>query len=152
MYTNVELKVIDYLKLYKGESGLYIIRAKKNKASVLKNICSKLGLPFKSDVAYLGKGAKLKTTDLYIRSRQEMGWSNFSETTFVKKIGLYLGLDVRDKNNKTLQLSTRNFIVETFDIECKIAPNSKDLLTWETEQIKQLKACLNDKKNNLKST
>jgi hypothetical protein len=149
MYTNVELKVIDYLKLFKGESGLYIIRAKKNKANVLKNICSILGLSFKSDVAYVGKGAKLKTTDLYIRSRQEMGWSNFSGATFVKKIGLYLGLDISDKNNKTLQLSTRSFILETFDIECKIVPAGKNLLTWETEQIKQLNACLNDKKNNI---
>lgn len=149
MYTDVELKVIDYLKLYRGESGLYIIRAKKNKVDVLKNICLKFGLPFKSDVAYVGKGAKLKTTDLYIRSRQEMGWSNFSGATFVKKIGLYLGLDVCDKNNKILQLSTRYFILESFDIECKILPTGKNLLAWETEQIKQLDACLNDKKNNI---
>ena len=149
MYTTKEQKIIDYLKRYKGESGLYIIRIKKNKRGTLKKICSSIDLPYKSDVAYVGKGAKLKTTDLYVRSRQEMGWSNFSGATFVKKIGRYLKLDVLDKKNKMLQLSTRNFILETFDIECKILPKGKNLLDWETEHIKQLHACLNNKKNNM---
>jgi hypothetical protein len=148
MYSKAEQKIIDYLKFYKVESGLYVIRAKKSKSGVLEKICRKLGVEYKSNVAYVGKGAKLKTTNLYIRAKQEMGWSNFSGATFVKKIGVYLGLNVNDKKNKKSQMKARNFILETFDIECKILPREIDLLEWETTHIKRLKACLNGKKNN----
>ena len=148
MYFKAEQKIIDYLKFYKGESGLYVIRAKKSKSSVLEKICRKLGVEYKSNVAYVGKGARLKTTNLYIRAKQEIGWSNFSGATFVKKIGVYLGLNVNDKKNKKSQLKARNFILDTFDIECKILPREIDLLEWETTHIKRLKACLNGKKNN----
>ena len=71
-YSIKEEIVINYLKLFRGQSGLYIIRAKKGKSEVLKNICQFNGFKYKSDVAYVGKGQCLKTTDLYNRTKHEV--------------------------------------------------------------------------------
>ena len=145
-YSIKEEIVINYLKLFRGQSGLYIIRAKKGKSEILKNICQFNGFKYKSDVAYVGKGQCLKTTDLYNRTKQELGWSNFVGATFMKKIGFYLGFSEQDKKNKQAQLHTRNFIIDTFEVECKKLPLDKNLLAWETEMINSLGACLNSKK------
>jgi hypothetical protein len=59
-----------------------------------------------------------KKSDLYKRSKQEMGWSNFEGATFVKKIGRYLDFDIKDKTNKKLQEATKQFICSHFTIEC----------------------------------
>ena len=147
MYNTLEQEVIDYLKLFKTDGGLYIISVKKNKLGELKKICSKLEFEHKSNVAYVGKAAKLKTTNLYVRSRQEMGWSNFSGATFVKKIGKYLGVNVKLNRVKDQQ-RTREFILDTFLIKCKVLPKGINLLEWETQHISRLKPCLNQKKNN----
>lgn len=138
-------QILNELFNYKGKHGLYIIRPKD--LIVLKEICEKLNYDFTSKIAYIGKGAKTKTSDLRIRSKQEMGWSNFEGATFVKKIGKYLDFDVKDKTNKLLQEETRKFICSKFTIECVVFGYEEDLLEKETEYINRFKPCLNDKKN-----
>ena len=117
---------------------------------VLQAICKKLDYDYKSDIAYIGKGAKTKTSDLFVRGKQEMGWSNFEGATFVKKIGLYLGFDISDKTNKELREQTKQFICSNFTIECVDFCANTDLLEKETEYILHFEPCLNDRKNNRK--
>ena len=109
-------KIIQALAPFRGKHGLYIIRPKT--MEVLQDICNKLGYNYKSDIAYIGKRAKTKTSNLFVRGKQEMGWSNFEGATFVRKIGLYLDLDIRDKTNKELREQTKQFICSNFTIEC----------------------------------
>ena len=109
-------QVVQELSKYRGKHGLYIIRPKSE--DTLKTICSKLQYSFQSNIAYIGKAAKTKSSDLFVRSKQEMGWSNFEGATFVKKIGKYLDFDTKDKKNKELQLETKKFICKNFTIEC----------------------------------
>lgn len=141
-------KILSELSKYNGKQGLYIIRPKN--IQVLKDICKKLEKKFQSEIAYIGKAAKTKSSDLSVRSKQEMGWSNFEGATFVKKIGLFLGFDIKDKTNKTLKEETRKFICTNFTIECIVFNYDVNLLERETEYIKLFKPCLNDKKNRIK--
>lgn len=136
--------LISILKPYKGEQGLYIIRSKSN--SLLADICKKLDYNLRSDIAYVGKASKTKSSSLYVRAKQEMGWSNFEGATFMRKIAIYLGVDVKDKKNKILRDQVRSFICENFEIECIVLDNTIDVLQKETEFIATLKPCLNDKK------
>lgn len=140
-----ELKIIteDYLSNFKNKQGLYIIKPKSTQ--LLKEICLKLDYEFKSEIAYIGKAELTKSSDLRTRSRQEMGWSNFEGATFVRKIGLFLGLDIKDKKNKVLNELTHLFILENFTINCIVLES--DVQKIETEYIHNLKPCLNDKKN-----
>jgi hypothetical protein len=132
-------QILDYLKQFKGKKGLYIIKVKN--IDTIQKICSKLGYNFNdSNVAYVGKAEKC----LYSRAKQEMGWANFEAATFVKKMGLFLDFDIKDKKNKSLQQSTRDFILDHFTIECvEVEDNVQQ---EETEFIKDLKPCLNVKK------
>jgi len=140
-----DLKIIieDYLSNFKNKQGLYIIKPKST--HVLKDICIKLGYEYKSEIAYIGKAELTKSSDLRIRSRQEMGWSNFEGATFVRKIGLFLGFDTKDKKNKVLNELTHLFILENFTINCVVLDS--DVQNIETEYIKNYNPCLNDKKN-----
>ena len=133
---------MEELKKYKGKQGLYIITPKNKE--LLKDICDKLGYEHTSNISYIGKGEIGKTTDLYKRARQEMGYTNFEGATYVRKMGLYLGFDVKDKKNKVLQTKTREFILENFNIECVVLEG--DVQSIETQYIKELQPCLNDKK------
>ena len=133
---------MEELKKYKGKQGLYIITPKNKE--LLKDICDKLGYEYTSDISYIGKGEVKKTTDLYTRARQEMGYMNFEGATYVRKMGLYLGFDVKDKKNKDLQQKTREFILENFNIECIVLEDN--VQSMETKYIQELKPCLNDKK------
>jgi hypothetical protein len=149
MHDETENNLIQYLKKFKGKSGLYIIKVKPNKLHILEDISMKLfGYPPKSNIAYVGKGSCLKTTDLYSRSKQEMGWSNFEGATFMKKIGRYLGYKIEDKKNILARKNTREFIIQTFDVECIEHKTNESLLAWEREMIIKLKSCLNSNKNN----
>lgn len=132
-------QILDYLKQFKGKKGLYLIRVKN--IEILKQICSKLRYNFNnSDLAYVGKAEKC----LYTRSKQEMGWANFEAATFVRKMGIFLEYDIKDKKNKTLKESTRDFILDHFTIECvEVKDNVQQ---EETEYINRLKPCLNVKK------
>jgi hypothetical protein len=138
-------QILDELLKFKGKHGLYIIRPKDK--SVLENICKKMNYDFKSEIAYIGKGAKTENSDLRKRSKQEMGWSNFEGATFVKKIGKYLDFDIKDKTNKLLQEETKKFICSNFTIECIEFGYDIDLLVKENEFITKFQPCLNDKKN-----
>jgi hypothetical protein len=139
----LKLEIESYLIKFKNKQGLYIIKPKSNE--LLEKICLKLSYQFKSDIAYIGKAELTKSTDLRIRSKQEMGWSNFEGATFVRKIGLYLDYDIKDKKNKELKTLTHLFILENFSIECIVLET--DVQENETKQIKKLNPCLNDKKN-----
>ena len=136
-------KIEEYLLEFKGVQGLYII--KPIDSEVLKDICLVLGYNFNSNIAYIGKAGLTKTSDLSKRAKQEMGWSNFEGATFVRKIGLYLGFDVKDKKNKVLKQKTKDFICSNFTIECKVFKNV-NILDVETEYIQKFKPCLNVKK------
>ena len=150
MYSEQEKLVIDYLKRFRQKRGIYIIKSKKGKKRILRDICRNLpDLVYKSNVAYVGKGDCLKTTDLYLRAKQEMGWSNFTGATFMKKIGIYLGYGEKYKTSRQAKRHTRRFILENFEIECKILPANYQLLKWETKNIKSLNPSLNSKKNKL---
>ena len=142
---HVYQQLIKNLRNFKGEHGLYIIRPIS--IDLLINICKALDYEYKSDIAYIGKGAKTKTSDLFLRCKQEMGWANFEGATFVKKIGLYLGFDIKDKKNKELQRKTKEFICSNFKIECIKFTHDVNLLEIETQYIKALNPCLNNKKN-----
>jgi hypothetical protein len=139
------IEIVQNLLQYKGKHGLYIIRPKSSE--ILRSICEKLDYEYKSDVAYIGKGSKTDKSDLCKRAKQEMGWSNFEGATFVRKIGRFLDLDIKDKKNKVLKEKTRQFICSNFTIECICFHEATDLLEKETEYIINFKPCLNDKKN-----
>ncbi len=136
--------VIDYLKAFKGKQGLYIIRPKTQKLMV--SLCEKLNYNYKSDIAYIGKAELTKSSDLYNRAKQEMGWSNFEGATFVRKIGRYLDFDNKDKTNKNFQQQTKDFICTNFTIECIAFDEGINVQTKESEYIQEFKPCLNDKK------
>jgi hypothetical protein len=136
--------VIDYLKAFKGKQGLYIIRPKTQKLMV--SLCEKLNYNYKSDIAYIGKAELTKSSDLYNRAKQEMGWSNFEGATFVRKMGRYLDFDIKDKTNKDFQEKTRAFICTNFTIECIAFDEGINVQTKESEYIQEFKPCLNDKK------
>ena len=137
-----EMDVDSYLMDFKGKQGLYIITPIDVK--LLKDICNKLGYTYTSDIAYIGKAELKKSTDLRVRARQEMGYSNFEGATFVRKMGLYLGFDIKDKTNKDLKDETKKFIHKTFNIEC--IPLEDNIQQTETEYIQKYKPCLNNKK------
>ena len=140
-----EMDVDSYLKDFKGKQGLYIIRPKDQK--ILQKICDKLGYTKTSDIAYIGKAELGKGGhDLRRRAGQEMGNTNFEGATFVKKMGLYLGFDIKDKTNKDLKDETKKFIHKTFNIEC--IPLEDNIQQTETEYIQKYKPCLNKKKIN----
>lgn len=141
----IHKKIYQDLVQFRGKHGLYIIRPKTKE--VLRAICTKLGYECKSNIAYIGKGAKTKTSDLFGRSKQEMGWSNFEGATFVKKIGHFLDFDTKDKTNKELKEKTKQFICSNFTIECVDFCYDTDLLEKETEYINNFKPCLNIRKN-----
>jgi hypothetical protein len=136
--------VIDYLKAYKGKQGLYIIRPKTQELMV--SLCEKLNYNYKSEIAYIGKAELTKSSDLYNRAKQEMGWSNFEGATFVRKMGRYLDFDIKDKTNKDFQEKTRAFICTNFTIECIAFDEGINVQTKESEYIQEFKPCLNDKK------
>jgi hypothetical protein len=142
MIKEIELELLNF----KGKQGLYVIRPKTQ--TILKEICEKLGYEYKSEIAYVGKAAKTKSSDLFTRGKQEMGWSNFEGATFVRKIGLFLDFDITDKRNKLLKEKTKQFICSNFTIECIEYSLDSNLLEKETEFIINFKPCLNDKKNN----
>ena len=137
--------LINYLKEFSGKQGLYIIRPKS--IDLLRGICSKLKYTFSSDIAYIGKAELTKSSDLGKRAKQEMGWSNFEGATFVRKMGLYLDYDIKDKTNKQLREQTKLFICENFSIECIVFEDNIDVQQKETEYIREYKPCLNSKKN-----
>tara|TARA_R110000765_G_scaffold421389_1_gene527512 strand:+ start:1319 stop:1786 length:468 start_codon:yes stop_codon:yes gene_type:complete len=137
-----EMDVNSYLKDFKGKQGLYIITPKDKK--VLKDICDKLGYTYTSDIAYIGKAELKKSTDLKKRARQEMGYSNFEGATFVKKMGIYLDYDIKDKKNPILKTNTREFIHNNFNIKC--IPLEDNIQQTETQYIQKYKPCLNNKK------
>jgi hypothetical protein len=141
----IEESVLSHLDTYRGKQGLYIIKPKN--IEVLKKICLKLGYEQKSEIAYVGKSGLTKNTDLFKRPKQEMGWQNFTGATFVKKIGKYLDFDINDDRNKILQQNTRKFILDNFYIECEILEKNIDVILAETEMIKALEPCLNNKHN-----
>lgn len=141
----MEENILSYLKKFENTQGLYIIKAKET--DTLKKICKKLDYEYKSPIAYVGKAGLKKSTNLYKRAKQEMGWANFEAATFVRKIGKYLNFDVKDKKNKILQKITKKFILENFDIECIILEKGIDIKISEITKIKELKPCLNDKYN-----
>ena len=130
------------LDAYKGKQGLYIITPKSQE--LLKDICNKLGYEYTSNISYIGKAELTKSSDLRKRAKQEMGYCNFEGATFVRKMGLYLGFDVKDKKNKILREKTKQFILNNFDIKCIILENN--VQQHETEYIKNFKPCLNNKK------
>jgi len=133
------MELLDYLKQFKGKKGLYIIKPKDT--SKLEEICNKLGFNYSNkDIAYVGKAEKC----LYARAKQEMGWANFEGATFVRKMGLFLDYDIKDKRNKTFQESTKEFILNTFTIEC--IEFDMDVQQKETEYVRTLNPCLNVKK------
>jgi hypothetical protein len=136
--------VIDYLKAYKGKQGLYIIRPKNQLLMVM--ICEKLNYNYSSEIAYIGKAERTKSSDLNKRAKQEMGWSNFEGATFVRKMGRYLDFDIKDKTNKDFQEKTRAFICTNFTIECIAFDEGINVQTKESEYIQEFKPCLNDKK------
>ena len=136
--------VIDYLKAYKGKQGLYIIRPKNQELMV--SLCKKLNYNYSSEIAYIGKAAVTEKSDLFIRAKQEMGWSNFEGATFVRKMGRYLDFDIKDKTNKNLQEQTKAFICSNFTIECVAFEDGINVQLKETEYIQEFKPCLNDKK------
>lgn len=147
MYTKNELDLLEKLKVYKGKSGLYVIRPITE--ITLHKICQKIPqYTVTSSIAYVGKGFHLKTTDLYRRSKQEMGWSNFSGATFMNKIGKFLGFSSNDKYDKVKRDKTRRFIVDNFTIELIAFDCSyQELLIKEENLIKKLKPCFNNKHN-----
>ena len=136
--------VIDYLKAYKGKQGLYIIRPESQELMV--SLCKKLNYNYSSEIAYIGKAEITKDSDLFIRAKQEMGWSNFAGATFVKKMGRYLDFDIKDKTNKDLKEQTKAFICSNFTIECVAFEDGINVQLKETEYIQEFKPCLNDKK------
>lgn len=95
---------------------MYIIKARSEET--LKKICDELQYCYRSNIAYIGKAAITKSSNLYIRSKQEMGWSNPEGATFVNKIWRYRGFDLKDKNNEQLKLDAKKFICKNFDVEC----------------------------------
>ena len=139
----LEEKLILYLKKYKKEKGIYIITPRNN--TILKKICKNLSFEYTSNIAYIGKGNLTKSSDLYRRARQEMGWSNFRGATFVRKIGLYLELNIKDKSNLKLKEITKKFILNNFNIKCIVLKESTDILEIEKNMIKKLHPCLNVK-------
>ncbi len=136
--------VIDYLKAFKGKQGLYIIRPKSQELMV--SLCKKLNYNYSSEIAYIGKAELTKSSHLANRAKQEMGWSNFEGATFVRKIGRYLDLDIKDKTNKDLKEQTKAFICSNFTIECVAFEDGINVQLKETEYIQEFKPCLNDKK------
>jgi hypothetical protein len=147
MYTQKELILLEKLKAYKGKSGLYIIKPYAENNQILHKICKKIPeYSVTSDVAYIGKGFHFRTTDLYKRSKQEMGWSNFSGATFMKKIGKYLGFSEDDNYDKIKRNKTRHFIVDNFIIELiTLKCSYEELLIKEKNLIKKMKPCFNNK-------
>lgn len=135
-------EIINYLKTFKGKQGLYIIKCKS--PELLQQICNKLDYNYSSDIAYIGKAEVKKTSDLYKRAKQEMGWSNFDGATFVRKIGMYLDFNILDKKNKTLREQTKSYICSNFTIEC--ISFDENVQKIETEYIRNLQPCLNNKK------
>ena len=135
---------LDYLSQFKDKGGIYIVRPKSIK--ILEDICLKLNFDFISEVAYVGKGEKTKTSDLSKRAKQEMGWSNFEGATFVRKIGKFLDFDINDKRNKILRVQTREFICNNFTIECLTFNSRENIQKLETKYISKYKPCLNVKK------
>lgn len=132
-------QTIEYLSQFNKQKGIYIIRPKN--VEILKSICSTLGYPFRSEIAYVGKAKNLKT-----RGKQEMGWQNFDGATFVRKIGTYLGFDIKDKYNKALKEETKNYINQNFTIECIPLKEEDNLLLAETKYISIYQPCMNVKK------
>lgn len=147
MNTQNESKILNYLKDFKGKRGLYIIRPKNEQ--VLIDICKKMNYKHISDIAYIGKAENTQSSDLCNRGKQEMGWSNFEGATYVRKMGSYLGFDVKDKSNKELRDKTKAFICDNFTIECIEIDPDISLLVEETKFIKAFKPCLNVKKQNI---
>jgi hypothetical protein len=141
----IEEDVLSYLKEFENTQGLYIIKPKN--IDTLKTICKSLEYEYKSPIAYIGKAGLMKTTNLFKRAKQEMGWANFEAATFVRKIGKYLNYNLKDKKNKILQKNTKDFILANFFIECIILENDVDVKLSEKALIKELKPCLNDKYN-----
>lgn len=144
--TQNETEVVNYLKGFKGQRGLYIIKPKNEQ--VLIDICEKLNYNYTSDIAYIGKAEKTAKSDLFNRAKQEMGWSNFEGATFVRKMGIYLCFDIKDKKNKELANRTKTFICSNFTIECIVISDNISLLEVESIFIHERKPCLNVKKNN----
>jgi hypothetical protein len=136
--------ITEYLSQFKNQQGIYIIRPKNLK--ILQEICTKLNFDFKSEIAYIGKAEKTKTSDLSKRAKQEMGWSNFEGATFVRKMGKFLDFDIKDKRNKILKEQTRDFICNNFIIECLAFDQGENIQQLETEYIYKYKPCLNVKK------
>jgi hypothetical protein len=136
--------ILNYLKDFKGKQGLYIIRPKSQE--LLKLICQKLNYEYTSGIAYIGKAEITKNSHLFIRAKQEMGWSNFAGATYVNKMGRYLDFDIKDKYNIELKEQTKMFICSNFDIECVAFEDGVDIQQKETEYIQRYKPCLNDKK------
>ena len=137
--------VIDYLKAYKGKQGLYIIRPKSQE--LMQAICTKLNYNYTSEIAYIGKAERTKSSHLAHRAKQEMGWSNFEGATFVLKMGRYLDFDIKDKTNTNLKEQTKAFICSNFTIACVAFEEGINVQLKETEYIQEFKPCLNDKKN-----
>jgi hypothetical protein len=142
---DIFISILKELKKYRNKQGLYVIKPVSE--SLLSDICRKLDYEKKSDIAYVGKASLTKNSSLYHRSKQEMGWSNFDGATFVRKIGIYLGFDVKDKRNKLLKERTRWFICQNFKIELQEVAFGKNLLQEETNLIRKLNPCMNVKKN-----
>lgn len=131
---------------FDNQPGVYIIRCVDS--DLLCKISTKLLIqpPSTSSpphlCAYVGKANNLKK-----RGKEEMGWANFEAATFVRKMGIYLGLDIADKRNKMLRDATRDFICSCFTIECiPLGVRGADLLMAEQFYIDCLRPCLNVKK------
>ncbi len=136
--------ILEYLDKFRCKEGVYLIKPKNKE--ILPEICAKLGYSYTSDIAYIGKAEITKSSDLFNRAKQEMGWSNFEGATFVRKMGLFLEFDVKDKKNKELKEKTKLFIHSNFNIECVVFDKNTNIQLKETEYINKFKPCLNSKK------
>ncbi len=68
----------------------------------------------KTKIVYIGIAK-----NLYVRAKQEMGWSNLDAATFVRKTTFERGHKNSNKYNKKIQADVHEYIIANFRIECK---------------------------------
>jgi hypothetical protein len=131
-FENKKAALLDYLKAFKGKSGLYFI-TKKN------------------ELVYIGIAK-----NLFIRCKQEMGWSNIDGATFVRKLTKEKGYCTENKYNKKIQHRVQFYILSNYKIECRAYKGHKTdykadikptLLKEEGRMIKAYSPKYNVKKN-----
>ena len=101
----------------------------------------KLNKKYHTNVAFIGFGDKTNTSDLFQAAYRQMGWGNYTSSSFAKIIGDFLDIDTSVKN-KNIE-KTRAFIFDNFDIECIIIDDNTTLNDEKKKYIKEYKPCLN---------